>query len=59
MQTIDSAFETVVSGFQLRLLASLAEFFGRSDVCFSVHSEYNKPSVNGAVTSQTGFPAEL
>lgn len=57
MQASDSAFETVVSSFQIRLLASLAEFFGRSGVYFSVHSEYKKPSVNRAVSSQTGFPA--
>lgn len=57
MQTNDSAFDTVVSGFQIRLLASLAEFLGRSGVNFSVHSEYKRPSVNGVVTSQTGFPA--
>ncbi|MGR3514276.1 MAG: hypothetical protein ACU0GG_16060 [Paracoccaceae bacterium] len=57
MQTSDSAFETVVSSFQIKLLASLAEFLGRSGARFSVHSEYKIPSVDGAINSQTGFAA--
>lgn len=52
-----SAFETIVSDFQIQLLASLAEFFGKTGVHFSVHSEYNMPSVDGAINSRTGFPA--